>query len=37
MGSGANAADAQMARAWQPGAIDEAQIKRSGTEAGFRK
>ena len=31
------AADVQMARDWKPGTIDEAQIKRSGTEAGFRK
>jgi hypothetical protein len=31
------AADVQMARDWRPGAIDEAKIKRSGTEAGFRK
>jgi hypothetical protein len=31
------AADVQMARDWNPGTIDEAQIKRSGTEAGFRK
>jgi hypothetical protein len=31
------AADVQMARDWKPGAIDEARIKRSGTEAGFRK
>jgi hypothetical protein len=29
--------DVQMARAWKPGAIDESQIKRSGTEAGFKK
>jgi hypothetical protein len=26
-----------MARDWKPGTIDEARIKRSGTEAGFRK
>ncbi len=31
------AADVQMARDWKPGTIDEAKIKRSGTEAGFRK
>jgi hypothetical protein len=31
------AADVQMARDWKPDTIDEAQIKRSGTEAGFRK
>jgi len=31
------AADVQMARGWKPGTIDEAKIKRSGTEAGFRK
>jgi hypothetical protein len=31
------AADVQMARDWKPGTIDEAQIQRSGTEAGFRK
>jgi hypothetical protein len=31
------AADVQMARDWKPGTIDEAQVKRSGTEAGFRK
>jgi hypothetical protein len=31
------AADVQMARDWKPGSIDEAQIKRSGTEAGFKK
>ena len=31
------AADLQMARDWKPGTIDEAQIKRSGTEKGFRK
>lgn len=31
------AADVQMARDWQPGTINESQIKRSGTEAGFRK
>jgi hypothetical protein len=31
------AADVQMARDWKPGTIDETQIKRSGTEAGFRK
>ena len=29
--------DVQMARDWKPGTIDEAAIKRSGTEAGFRK
>ncbi len=31
------AADVQMARDWKPGSIDEVQIKRSGTEAGFKK
>jgi len=31
------AGDVQMARDWKPGSIDEAAIKRSGTEAGFRK
>jgi hypothetical protein len=31
------AADVQMARDWKRGTIDEAQINRSGTEAGFRK
>ena len=31
------AADVQMARDWRPGAIDEAAIKRSGTEAGFKR
>ena len=31
------AADVQMARDWKPGTIDEAKIKRSGTEAGFKK
>jgi hypothetical protein len=31
------AADVQMARDWKPGTIDEAKIRRSGTEAGFRK
>jgi hypothetical protein len=31
------AADVQTARDWKPGTIDEAQIKRSGTEKGFRK
>lgn len=31
------AADVQMARDWKPGTIDEARIRRSGTEAGFRK
>ena len=31
------AADVQLARDWKPGTIDEAEIKRSGTEAGFRK
>ena len=29
--------DVQLARDWKPGTIDEAEIKRSGTEAGFRK
>jgi hypothetical protein len=31
------AADVQMARDWKPGTIDESQIKRSGTEAGFKQ
>jgi hypothetical protein len=31
------AADAQMARDWKPGTIDEARIRRSGTEAGFQR
>jgi hypothetical protein len=31
------AADVQMARDWKPGTIDDAKIKRSGTEAGFKK
>jgi hypothetical protein len=31
------AADVQMARTWKPGTIEEARIKRSGTEAGFKK
>ncbi len=31
------AADVQMARDWKPGTIDEAKIKRSRTETGFRK
>ena len=31
------AADVQMARDWKPGTIAEAAIKRSGTEAGFKK
>jgi hypothetical protein len=31
------AADVQMARDWKTGTIDETQIKRSGTEAGFRR
>ncbi|MEI7729782.1 MAG: carbohydrate-binding family 6 protein [Verrucomicrobiota bacterium] len=31
------AADVQMARAWKSGTIDEAGIKRSGTEAGFKQ
>jgi hypothetical protein len=31
------AADVQMARDWKPGTIDETLIKRSGTEAGFRR
>jgi hypothetical protein len=31
------AADVQMARDWKPGTIDETQIQRSGTEAGFKK
>ena len=30
------AADVQMARDWKPGTINEAAIKRSRTEAGFR-
>ena len=28
-------ADVQMAREWKPRTIDEAKIKRSGSEAGF--
>jgi len=31
------AADVQMARDWKPGTIQESKIKRSGTEAGFKK
>ena len=31
------AADVQIARDWKPGTIDEVQIKRSETEAGFKK
>ena len=31
------AADVQMARDWKSGTINEAKIKRSGTEAGFKK
>ncbi|MDO8543630.1 MAG: hypothetical protein Q7S40_24575 [Opitutaceae bacterium] len=31
------AADVQIARDWKPGSINEAAIKRSGTEAGFKK
>jgi hypothetical protein len=31
------ALDVQMARDWKPGTIEESRIKRSGTEAGFRK
>jgi len=31
------AADVQMARDWKPGTIDETAIKRSSTEAGFKK
>ncbi len=31
------AADVQMARDWKAGTIDETKIKRSGTEAGFKK
>jgi hypothetical protein len=31
------AADVQMARDWKPGTIVESKIKRSGTEAGFKK
>ena len=31
------AADVQMAHDWKPGTLDEAKIKRSGTEAGFKK
>ena len=31
------AADVAIARDWKPGTIDEGKIKRSGTEAGFRK
>ncbi|MFN0123999.1 MAG: carbohydrate-binding family 6 protein [Blastocatellia bacterium] len=30
------ATDVQMARDWKPGTIDESQIRRGGTEAGFR-
>lgn len=29
--------DVEMAKGWKPGTIDEAGIKRSGTEAGFKK
>ena len=29
--------DVQMARSWKPGTIEEAKIKRSSTEAGFKK
>ena len=35
--AGNAAADVQLARDWKPGTIAEAAIKRSGTEAGFRK
>lgn len=31
------AADAQMARDWKPGTLQETKIKRTGTERGFRK
>jgi hypothetical protein len=31
------AADVQMARDWKPGTIEEGNIKRAGTEAGFTK
>jgi hypothetical protein len=31
------AADVQIARDWKPGTVAEAEIKRSGTEAGFKK
>lgn len=31
------AADIEMARTWKPGLIEETKIKRSGTEAGFKK
>ena len=31
------AADLQIARDWKPGTLDEARIKRSGTEKGFRE
>ena len=31
------AADVQMARDWKAGTIDETKIKRSGTEADFKK
>jgi hypothetical protein len=31
------AADVQMARDWKPGTINETKIKRSDTEAGFKK
>jgi hypothetical protein len=37
MAASPNLANEQMARDWKPGTIDEAQIKGSGTEAGFRK
>ncbi len=35
--AGNAAADVQMARDWKPGTINEANLKRSGTEAGFKK
>jgi len=31
------AVDVQTARDWKPGTIEEARIKRPGTEAGFKK
>jgi hypothetical protein len=35
--TGEVAADVQMARDWKPGTINETSIKRSGTEAGFKR
>jgi hypothetical protein len=29
--------DVEIARGWKPGSVDDSQIKRSGTEAGFKK